>query len=52
VLAGGNLGPAIIPGNAEESMLVQLQQEGHPNSVAPRELEWIIEWINAGVPEK
>jgi hypothetical protein len=51
VVAGGNLGPAIIPGNAEESLLVQLQRSGHPNSLAPRELEWIVEWINAGAPE-
>lgn len=51
LLAGGNLGPAIVPGNAEESLLIQLQQQGHPNSLAPRELEWMIEWINAGAVE-
>jgi hypothetical protein len=50
-IAGGNLGPAIVPGNADASLLVQLQRAGHPNSLAPRELEWIIEWINAGAPE-
>jgi len=50
-LAGGNLGPAIVPGNAEESLLVKLQREGHPNSLPPRELEWMIQWINAGAPE-
>ncbi|RME70237.1 MAG: hypothetical protein D6784_17035 [Chloroflexi bacterium] len=50
--AGGNLGPAIIPGNADESLLVQLQRRGHPNSLSPRELEWIVEWINAGAPEQ
>ena len=47
-MAGGNLGPAIVPGNAEESLLVQLQREGHPNRLPPEELEWIIQWINAG----
>ncbi len=52
VLAGGNLGPAIIPNNSEESLLIQLQQEGHPNSLAPSELEWIAAWIDAGMPEK
>ena len=51
VMAGGNLGPAIVPGNAEESLLVQLQQKGHPNSLPPQELERIIQWINAGAPE-
>ncbi len=50
-MAGGNFGPAIVPGDAEGSLLVQLQRQGHPNSLAPRELEWIIQWINAGVPE-
>ena len=50
-MAGGNLGPAIVPGNAEASLLVQLQREGHPNSLPPEELEWVIQWINAGAPE-
>ena len=51
VMAGGNLGPAIIPGDAEGSMLVQLQRAGHPNSLPAEELEWMIQWINAGAPE-
>jgi hypothetical protein len=50
-MAGGNLGPAIVPGDADASLLIELQREGHPNSLAPSELEWIIEWINAGAPE-
>ena len=50
-MAGGNLGLAIIPGDAEASLLVQLQREGHPNSLPPDELDWIIQWINAGAPE-
>ena len=52
VMIGGNLGPAIIPGNADESLLVKLQLEGHPNSLAPRELGWIEAWINAGAPRQ
>jgi hypothetical protein len=52
VLAGGNFGPAIISGNAEESLLVKLQRNGHPNSLAPRELGWIEAWINAGAPRQ
>jgi len=52
LLAGGNLGPAIIPGSAEESLLVGLQQNGHPNSLAPRELEWVAQWIDAGAPRQ
>ncbi len=50
LLAGGNLGPAIVPGDADASLLVQLQNEGHPNRLAPRELEWIKQWINEGIP--
>ena len=51
LLAGGNFGPAIVPGNADESLLVELQKAGHPNSLAPRELEWIEQWINEDAPE-
>ncbi len=51
VLAGGNLGRAIVPGKAEESLLVKLQRSGHPNSLAPRELNWIIRWIDDGAPQ-
>jgi nitrate/TMAO reductase-like tetraheme cytochrome c subunit len=50
-MAGGNLGPAIIPGNAEESLLIKLQREGHPNSLPPEELDWISQWIDAGAPQ-
>lgn len=50
-MAGGNFGPAVVPGDADASLLVQLQREGHPNSLAPRELEWIVQWIDAGAPE-
>jgi nitrate/TMAO reductase-like tetraheme cytochrome c subunit len=52
LMAGSNLGPAVVSGNAEESMLVKLQRSGHPNSLAPRELDWIVQWINAGVPHQ
>jgi len=51
LLDGGNFGPAISPGNASESLLVELQRDGHPNSLAPRELEWVVQWIDAGAPE-
>ena len=50
LLAGGNLGPAVVSGDAAASLLVQLQKKGHPNRLAPRELEWIEKWINEGIP--
>ena len=49
-MAGGNLGPAILPGNPAESLLVKLQHNGHPNSLSPRQLEWVEKWIEAGAP--
>jgi hypothetical protein len=51
MLAGGNLGPAIVPGNADGSLLIELQRNGHPNSLAPQELGWVEEWIDAGAPQ-
>lgn len=51
-LTGGNLGPAIVPGNTTDSLLVKLQQNGHPNSLSPRELDWIAQWIEAGAPQE
>lgn len=50
LLAGGNLGPAVVSGEADASLLIQLQKEGHPNWLAPRELEWIEKWIDEGLP--
>ena len=52
-LAGGNSGPAIVPGNPEQSVLVQIQQQGgHPGQLTNEELQQVIEWIEAGAPEK
>jgi len=51
-LAGGNSGPAIVPGNPEQSVLVQIQQQGgHPGQLTDEELQQVIEWIEAGAPE-
>ncbi len=51
-LAGGNSGPAIVPGNPDQSMLVQIQQQGgHPGQLTDEELQQVIEWIEAGAPE-
>lgn len=51
-LAGGNSGPGIVPGNADASMVVQIQQAGnHPGQLTPEELQQVIDWINAGAPE-
>lgn len=52
-LAGGNSGPAIVPGNPERSVLVQIQQQGgHPGQLTEQELQQVIEWIRAGAVER
>jgi cytochrome b subunit of formate dehydrogenase len=51
-LQGGESGPAIVPGDAENSLLVTIQQAGgHPGQLTPEELARVIEWIDAGAPE-
>ena len=52
-MKGGNSGPAIIPGDAANSLIVQKQQAGgHPGQLTPEELAQLIEWINEGALEK
>ena len=54
LLAGGENGPAIIPGDAEGSLLVQKQrgEQPHFGQLTPEELAQVIEWIQAGAIEK
>jgi hypothetical protein len=53
VLTGGNSGPAIIPGDPQNSMLVKIQSAGgHPGQLTDQELQKIIQWIEAGAPEQ
>ncbi len=52
-LTGGNSGPAIIPGDPDNSILVQKQSMGdHPGQLTIDELKQVIAWIQAGAPEK
>jgi hypothetical protein len=52
-LRGGGRGPAIVPGDPEDSVLVQIQQSGdHPGRLTEIELAGIIAWIQAGAPER
>jgi len=52
-LKGGDHGAAIVPGDPDASMMVQVQsQGGHPGQLSADELKSIIEWIKAGAPEK
>ncbi len=53
-MQGGTDGPVIIPGNATGSLLVQKQSgtTAHFGQLTPEELQLVIDWINAGAPEK
>jgi cytochrome b subunit of formate dehydrogenase len=52
-MKGASSGPVIVPGNAENSKIVQIQQAGgHPGQLTPEEIAQLVEWINAGAPEK
>jgi cytochrome b subunit of formate dehydrogenase len=52
-LNGGSRGPAIVPGDPEASVLVQIQSAGgHPGQLSQSELDQIIRWIQAGASEK
>ncbi len=52
-LQGGNSGPAIVPGDPYNSILVQLQSTGkHPGQLTIDELNRVINWIGSGAPEK
>ncbi len=52
IFAGSRNGPVVEPGNADNSLLVQLIVEGEmPNRgdpVTPGELQLIIDWVNQG----
>ena len=52
VLNGGNTGPAVIAGDADNSPLVSFVSGGsHPGRFEDAELELIITWINEGAEE-
>jgi cytochrome b subunit of formate dehydrogenase len=52
-MRGGVSGPAIIPGDSANSLLVIKQEAGgHPGQLTPEEIAQVIEWIDAGALEK
>jgi len=52
-MKGGQSGPAILAGDAENSLLIQKQKAGgHPGQLLPEEIAQLIAWIQAGAPEK
>jgi nitrate/TMAO reductase-like tetraheme cytochrome c subunit len=53
-LAGGSSGPAVVPGDAQASLLVQKQSGAQPHfgQLTPEELELVIQWIEDGAAEE
>jgi len=51
-LLGGNSGPAVIPGNPDDSTVIIVQSEGgHPGQFSDDELAQLLEWITDGAPQ-
>jgi nitrate/TMAO reductase-like tetraheme cytochrome c subunit len=49
-MTGGKDGPVILPGDPEDSPLVQRQREGHFAQLTDDELQLVIDWIDNGAP--
>ncbi len=52
-LAGGDAGPAVVPGEPENSLLIskQMGEQAHFGQFSTEELEFVSAWILAGAPE-
>jgi hypothetical protein len=57
LLLGGESGPAIVPGNPDESLLIQAVRQHDPNAprmpkgkskLKPDDIEVLVEWVRAG----
>lgn len=51
LMKGSNEGPVVVPGNADNSIIVNVQKGRHPVNLTPDELNLLIAWINAGAPQ-
>ncbi|MFN2226130.1 MAG: c-type cytochrome domain-containing protein [Anaerolineae bacterium] len=51
-LAGGDSGPAVVPGEANTSLLITRQLSGdHPGQLSREQLDLVLHWIEGGAPE-
>ncbi|MEW5831177.1 MAG: hypothetical protein AB1846_19975, partial [Chloroflexota bacterium] len=48
LMAGSSDGPMIVAGDSAGSKLVQVQSGQHFATFTPEELDWVIQWIDAG----
>ena len=51
-MKGGEDGAVIKPGDSANSLLIQIQSADHFANFTPEELNNVIQWIDAGAPEK
>ena len=51
-MRGSDNGPVISVGDADNSLLVQVQSQDHFANFTAEELQNVINWINNGAPEK
>ncbi len=51
-IRGGNNGAVILRGNADNSLLIQVQSGDHFNTFTSEELEIVKQWINLGAPKE
>jgi hypothetical protein len=52
VMEGSDNGPVIVPGDAANSLLVQVQNDRHFANLTAEELAIVAQWIDTGAPEK
>ena len=54
IMKGGQSGPAIVPGDSQNSLLIQKQTGTLPHfsQLNPDQIDLIKKWIDAGAPEK
>ncbi len=55
VMAGGNTGSVVLPGDGQNSYLIQLLQKGtmprRASKLPDAQIQIIMDWINAGAPD-
>ncbi|GAB4574630.1 MAG: hypothetical protein Kow0077_22170 [Anaerolineae bacterium] len=51
LMAGGEDGPVITPGDPEASLIVEVLNEGHFARLTDDQMQLLVDWITAGAPE-
>jgi mono/diheme cytochrome c family protein/nitrate/TMAO reductase-like tetraheme cytochrome c subunit len=52
LMKGGKSGPVVLAGDSAGSLIVQVQSKQHFANLSEEELQLLIQWIDAGAPEK